>query len=176
MQEPDRDFADLARRFGRRPRVEIWRSLARATRGLARTIRALKIDCDLHARDSVYFTLTLANSPASARSSTPARPPVPLSMAVVGRAVSVDRNQGAGGDRHARQCRSEPRACLPRISRRRGRSWREGVRAVAGGKVTTSRQGVTVQTQWRDDCCQCCRDRDRLRAAPIRAASRPVQR
>jgi glycine/D-amino acid oxidase-like deaminating enzyme len=57
MQEPDRDFADLAGRFGRSATIDIWRSLARATRDLTRTIRSLKIDCDLHVRDSVYFTL-----------------------------------------------------------------------------------------------------------------------
>ena len=57
MQEPDRDFADLARRFGASATREIWMALARATRDLARTIRSLKIDCDLRARDSVYYTI-----------------------------------------------------------------------------------------------------------------------
>jgi glycine/D-amino acid oxidase-like deaminating enzyme len=57
MQEPDRDFADLARRFGGPATRRIWMALARATADLTRTIRALKIDCDLRARDSVYYTI-----------------------------------------------------------------------------------------------------------------------
>ena len=57
MQEPDRDFGDLARRFGRRAAREIWKSLARATRDLARTIRALKLNAGLCDCDSVYFTV-----------------------------------------------------------------------------------------------------------------------
>lgn len=57
MQEPDRDFRDLAARFGRTAARDIWRSLARATRDLAKTIRALRIDAGLCACESVYFTL-----------------------------------------------------------------------------------------------------------------------
>jgi len=57
MQEPDRDFTDLARRFGAGAARDIWMTLGRATRDLMRTIRTLKIECDLHERDSVYFTL-----------------------------------------------------------------------------------------------------------------------
>jgi glycine/D-amino acid oxidase-like deaminating enzyme len=57
MQEPDRDFTDLARRFGPRATRDIWMALGRATHGLAGTIRKLKLDCDLRARDSVYFTV-----------------------------------------------------------------------------------------------------------------------
>ena len=56
MQEPDRDFSDLVRRFGKPATRAIWRSLGRATRELAQTIRDLKINCDLHSRQSVYFT------------------------------------------------------------------------------------------------------------------------
>ena len=57
MQEPDRDFTDLASRFGRAAAREIWKSLGNATRGLATTIRALKLNADLCECDSVYFTL-----------------------------------------------------------------------------------------------------------------------
>jgi glycine/D-amino acid oxidase-like deaminating enzyme len=57
MQEPDRDFSDLAARFGRPATRQIWMALARATRDLARTIRSLKLDVDLCTCDSVYFTL-----------------------------------------------------------------------------------------------------------------------
>lgn len=56
MQEPDRDFGDLTKRFGRRSAREIWKSLMRATRGLSKAMRALEIDADLCACDSVYFT------------------------------------------------------------------------------------------------------------------------
>ncbi len=57
MQEPDRDFGDLARRFGRAAAREIWKSLARATRDVAKTMRALKMNAGLRECDSIYFTL-----------------------------------------------------------------------------------------------------------------------
>ena len=57
MQEPDRDFVGLSERFGRAATREIWKSLARANRELAKTIRGLNTDVDLCACDSVYFTL-----------------------------------------------------------------------------------------------------------------------
>ena len=57
MQEPDRDFLDLAERFGRPAAREIWKSLAKATRDVAKTIRALNINAGLCDCDSVYFTL-----------------------------------------------------------------------------------------------------------------------
>jgi len=57
MQEPDRDFTDLASRFGRAAAREIWESLRKANRDLAKTIRALKLNADLCECESVYFTL-----------------------------------------------------------------------------------------------------------------------
>jgi glycine/D-amino acid oxidase-like deaminating enzyme len=57
MQEPDRDFEELAERYGHRTAQRIWRALGGATHGLADAIRKLKLKCDLHRRDSVYFTL-----------------------------------------------------------------------------------------------------------------------
>ncbi len=56
MQEPDRDFLDLAERYGRAAARDIWRALASATRGLADAIHAEHIDCDFHVQPSVYFT------------------------------------------------------------------------------------------------------------------------
>jgi glycine/D-amino acid oxidase-like deaminating enzyme len=56
MQEPDRDFNDLTARFGRAATREIWKTLARATRDVTKTIRALKLNVGLCACDSVYFT------------------------------------------------------------------------------------------------------------------------
>jgi glycine/D-amino acid oxidase-like deaminating enzyme len=57
MQEPDRDFNDLARRFGPAAARGIWKSLARATRDVAKTVRALKMNAGLCECDSIYFTL-----------------------------------------------------------------------------------------------------------------------
>jgi glycine/D-amino acid oxidase-like deaminating enzyme len=57
MQEPDRDFGDLAERYGRAAAREIWRSLGRATRDVAKAVRALEIDVGLCECESVYFTL-----------------------------------------------------------------------------------------------------------------------
>jgi glycine/D-amino acid oxidase-like deaminating enzyme len=57
MQEPDKDFSDLAARYGGVKARRIWRALMAGARDLTRTIRKLKIKCDLHTRDSIYFTL-----------------------------------------------------------------------------------------------------------------------
>jgi glycine/D-amino acid oxidase-like deaminating enzyme len=57
MQEPDRDFADLAKRFGPGATKRIWRAMRSATRDLARTIQRLNLDVDLRRCDSVYFTV-----------------------------------------------------------------------------------------------------------------------
>lgn len=57
MQEPDRDFTGLARRFGRNKTRQIWTSLARATRDISKMIRAMKLNVDLCECESVYFTL-----------------------------------------------------------------------------------------------------------------------
>jgi glycine/D-amino acid oxidase-like deaminating enzyme len=56
MQEPDRDFNDLARRYGRAAARDIWKALARTTRDIAKTIRALEMNVGLCSCDSVYFT------------------------------------------------------------------------------------------------------------------------
>jgi glycine/D-amino acid oxidase-like deaminating enzyme len=56
MHEPDRDFGDLAGLFGRATARDVWRSLARATRDLTQTIRALKLNAGLCNCESVYFT------------------------------------------------------------------------------------------------------------------------
>jgi glycine/D-amino acid oxidase-like deaminating enzyme len=56
MQEPDRDFGDLARRLGRAAARDVWKSLGRATRDLEKTMRALKLNAGLCKCDSVYFT------------------------------------------------------------------------------------------------------------------------
>jgi glycine/D-amino acid oxidase-like deaminating enzyme len=60
MQEPDRDFSDLAARFGYRATREIWVALARATRELAKLVVKLELDAGLCACQSVYFTVDTA--------------------------------------------------------------------------------------------------------------------
>jgi glycine/D-amino acid oxidase-like deaminating enzyme len=57
MQEPDRDFSDLAARYGGVKARRIWRALMTGSRDLTRALRKLKINCDLHTRDSIYFTV-----------------------------------------------------------------------------------------------------------------------
>ena len=55
MQEPDKDLHELARRFGQRNARRIWRLSQVATRDFIRTLRRLKIQCELDKRDSVYY-------------------------------------------------------------------------------------------------------------------------
>ncbi len=57
MQEPDRDFADLSRRFGPAAARDIWRTLATATRDFTTLIRRLRLNAGLCECGSVYFTL-----------------------------------------------------------------------------------------------------------------------
>jgi glycine/D-amino acid oxidase-like deaminating enzyme len=57
MQEPDRDFSDLSKRFGRARARLIWRALQRSTRDMTRTIRRLRIGTDLRECESVYYTV-----------------------------------------------------------------------------------------------------------------------
>jgi glycine/D-amino acid oxidase-like deaminating enzyme len=58
MQEPDEDFADLARRYGRQRARRIWQLSREATREFVETLTRLKIACDLERRDSVYYAMT----------------------------------------------------------------------------------------------------------------------
>src|SRR5438876_1620700 len=58
MQEPDKDLLELARRFGQGNARRIWRLSQVATRDFIRTLRRLKIRCELDKRDSVYYAIT----------------------------------------------------------------------------------------------------------------------
>jgi len=60
MQEPDTDFAALARRYGRANARRIWRRSRAATRDLVGTLQALHIRCQLDHVDSVYYALRRA--------------------------------------------------------------------------------------------------------------------
>ena len=147
MQEPDRDFADLARRFGTRAAGEIWRSLAGATRGLARTIRALKIDCGLHACHSVYFTrdprkLAGLRAEFNARRTAGARCRW-LSSAALYRFTGITAPAAIATPGNAEV--NPVRACHGFLAAAVARGARVFERSPAG-KVTTSREGVTVQT------------------------------
>ncbi len=56
MREPDKDFGELADRYGRRAAKRIWQLSSRATTDFVRTLKRLHVRCDLTRRDSVYFT------------------------------------------------------------------------------------------------------------------------
>src|SRR5690349_21569284 len=57
MQEPDKDFDELAGRYGTRAARRIWQLSTGATRDFARALRSLRIACELAARDSVYYAM-----------------------------------------------------------------------------------------------------------------------
>jgi glycine/D-amino acid oxidase-like deaminating enzyme len=67
MQEPDEDFIHLERRYGAARTRRIWQLSRRATRDFVRAIRRLRIRCDLHACDSVYYSLTRESEPSLRR-------------------------------------------------------------------------------------------------------------
>jgi glycine/D-amino acid oxidase-like deaminating enzyme len=58
MQEPDEDFAILARKYGNARARRIWQLSRDATRELIRTVRRLGIRCELTQQDSVYYART----------------------------------------------------------------------------------------------------------------------
>ena len=63
LQEPDLDLSSLAKRYGPSASRRIWELSFAAARRLAGSFVKAKIACDLHYRDSVYFT----KSPERAR-------------------------------------------------------------------------------------------------------------
>jgi glycine/D-amino acid oxidase-like deaminating enzyme len=56
MQEPDKDFGELAARFGGRKARRVWQLSRAATHDFVRTLRRLAVRCDLVKCDSVYYT------------------------------------------------------------------------------------------------------------------------
>jgi glycine/D-amino acid oxidase-like deaminating enzyme len=55
MQEPDEDFQELERRYGRAAATRIWELGRLATRDFVATLGDLGIECDLERRDSLYY-------------------------------------------------------------------------------------------------------------------------
>jgi glycine/D-amino acid oxidase-like deaminating enzyme len=64
MQEPDRDFAELAGRYGTPDARRIWRLSRASTRAFIQAIESLRIRCHLEKRDSIYYAV---GRPAGAR-------------------------------------------------------------------------------------------------------------
>lgn len=58
LQEPDNDLRDLAKKYGKRDARRIWQLSRDAAARFIATLRRLRIDCDLHERDSLYYTLS----------------------------------------------------------------------------------------------------------------------
>ena len=61
MQEPDEDFSELTKRYGRARARRVWQLSLEATREFIDTLRRLRIDCDLVHRDSIYYAMTAAD-------------------------------------------------------------------------------------------------------------------
>jgi glycine/D-amino acid oxidase-like deaminating enzyme len=57
LQEPDYDLGDLTEKYGAARARRIWELSAGAARDFIKTIRRLRINCDLDERDSLYYTL-----------------------------------------------------------------------------------------------------------------------
>jgi glycine/D-amino acid oxidase-like deaminating enzyme len=62
MQEPDKDFRELARGYGRRAARRICQALGSATEDLVTLIRRLRISCELREASSIYYTLDPAEA------------------------------------------------------------------------------------------------------------------
>jgi glycine/D-amino acid oxidase-like deaminating enzyme len=72
MQEPDTDFRELARRYGRSKARRFWEAIGSATDDLVSLLKRLKISCNLRMRDSIYYTLS-ADEAADLRKEAAAR-------------------------------------------------------------------------------------------------------
>ena len=57
LQEPDYDLDALSERYGSRAARRIWALSHGAAQDFIKTVRRLKIACDLEKRDSLYYTL-----------------------------------------------------------------------------------------------------------------------
>src|SRR5438045_3564895 len=55
MQEPDEDLSSLAKRYGSAAARRIWQLGRKATHEFVATLRRLRIPCELHECDSVYY-------------------------------------------------------------------------------------------------------------------------
>ena len=55
MQEPDEDLTALAKRYGPAAARRIWQLGRESTRDFIRLLRRLRIACDLHECDSIYY-------------------------------------------------------------------------------------------------------------------------
>ncbi|MCC7010301.1 MAG: FAD-binding oxidoreductase [Acidobacteria bacterium] len=62
MREPDRDVVDLTARYGARAVTRLWRLAGEAIRDYVRTLRRLRIPCDLERVDSVFYALDAAGA------------------------------------------------------------------------------------------------------------------
>jgi glycine/D-amino acid oxidase-like deaminating enzyme len=58
LQEPDYDLRALSEKHGKRAARRVWELSRDAAADFIKTIRRLKIDCDLRGRDSLYYTLS----------------------------------------------------------------------------------------------------------------------
>ncbi|MBA2354636.1 MAG: FAD-binding oxidoreductase [Acidobacteria bacterium] len=56
LQEPDLGLLDLERRYGPTASRRIWQLSHEAARGLVTALRRLRVDCNLAARPSIYYT------------------------------------------------------------------------------------------------------------------------
>jgi glycine/D-amino acid oxidase-like deaminating enzyme len=56
LQEPDRGLLELEASYGTRTATRMWTLAHEAARALVDTLRRLRIDCDLVARETIYYT------------------------------------------------------------------------------------------------------------------------
>ena len=147
MQEADRDFTDLARRYGARSARKIWKALSAATGDLVTSIRALKLDCDLHERDSCYFTLDPKKQRTLSREFRRRKnarlPGRWLTATALFRQTGI---RGAGAISTSGNAEVNPiRACRGFLDAARARGAKIFERSPAR-RITTSTDGVVVRT------------------------------
>ena len=132
MQEPDRDFTDLASRFGRAAAREIWKSLGKANRGPRKNNQGPRDQRrSLRMRLGVFHARSGQSEGASKRVRCAESGRASGTLAHGRGALPHDRHESAGSYRHIGQCTGKPDSRVRRIPGGCRPPRRERFRAIA---------------------------------------------
>ena len=145
MQEPDEDLGALAERYGWRVAGRIWRRSQHAKDHLVRTLKRLRIPCDLARRASVYYTL---DDRTTLRRELTMRHRAGIGGRWLGAAAleRVANIRGRGAIRTIGNAEADPyKVCVGLLdaAERQGAAIFEHTRA---GRIETSSRGVVIHT------------------------------
>jgi glycine/D-amino acid oxidase-like deaminating enzyme len=146
MQEPDRDFVQLAARHSEKKARRIWQLSRGATSDSLDLLSLLRIDCELERRDSLYYALRSSGAERLHRELMRRR-----NARIPGRWIDAQRLERAAGIRGAGAIRTRGnaqmnplKACAGLMAAARDRGARIYERARVEG-IAADRGGVTLR-------------------------------